>query len=580
MAQDTITRSNRAKIDRAKRWITFYRRNIHRFIEDYMGVRLYPYQILMVWMLQNSSTFYAVASRASAKSWLIAVFSIAKAILYPGIKVVVCAKTQKQAGLIVEEKIHMIRNMSPNVQREILKVGFNKNGYEAVFRNGSLIRAVTSNENSRGNRANYIIVEESRLVPKAILDEIIKPFFEFRTPPFRTMSEYKDDIDYREQPILSYITSAYYADGDWYQDVKATLKRVAKRDPTAHFIALDFLISVKHGIKSKDMLRNEMLNNDRISVRHEYYNLPSNTSSTSFFDLSYFKRDMNLAFYPQRSGTYNSRKNPYGITKKKDELRVVSVDVATRSGRANDLTVMSCIRLIPGAAGYARQLVYMESHSGMGMTSHAKRIKQIFFDFEADYLVLDIMNVGLAVFEELGKNTFDEERNENYPPFTLCEMSALDSTQTGDLLNRVAHIGALPVVFPVSATLSLNSRIATEFRASLQQKKWQFLAHPMDAENYLIETQQEFLINPNDNSIYEFFMKPYVQTSAFIDECLNLEMSLQNGMVKLDRRSGRKDRYSSVSYGNYLAGILERDLVRESRYDSAMDELRDYLVVL
>ena len=134
--------------------------------------------------------FYAVASRASAKSWLIAVFSIAKAILYPGIKIVVCAKTQKQAGIIIEEKVKMINANSPNVQREIIRISKSDNGYMVEFKNGSSIKAVTSNENSRGNRANYIIVEESRLVPKEVLEEIIKPFFEFRTPPFRGLPEY------------------------------------------------------------------------------------------------------------------------------------------------------------------------------------------------------------------------------------------------------------------------------------------------------------------------------------------------------------------------------------------------------
>lgn len=571
---------NREKVERLKRWITFYRRNIHRFIADYMGVHLHPYQIIMIWMLQNSTMFYAVASRASAKSWLIAVFSIAKAILYPGIKIVVCAKTQKQAGIIIEEKVKMINANSPNVQREIIRISKSDNGYMVEFKNGSSIKAVTSNENSRGNRANYIIVEESRLVPKEVLEEIIKPFFEFRTPPFRGLPEYKRDLEYREPTIISYITSAWYSDGDWYQDVKATLKRIAKGDKNAHFIALDFLISVYHGIKSKEMLINEMINSDRIAIRHEYFNLPSSTSSKSFFDLSYFRRDMNKAFYPQRQATYNPRKNPYAISKKTDELRIVSVDVATRSGKANDLTIISCIRLLPTATGYNRQAVYMESHSGMGITSHAKKIKEIFFDFESDYLVLDIQNVGASVFEELAKTTFDEERNENYPPFTLCEFNILEPNQIEDMLNRVTAAGALPVVFPISASQSLNSRIASEFRASLQQKKWQFLAHPLDAENYLISHQPEFLENPNDSSIYEFFMRPYAQTSAFIDECMNLEMSTNNGFIKLDRKNGRKDRYTSISYGNYLASFLDRDLIRESSYENEFKEMQDYIIVV
>jgi hypothetical protein len=58
------------------------------------------------------------------------------------------------------------------------------------------------------NRSNYCIIEEARLVPKLILDSVIKPTLEVRTPPYRLLKEYKDDPDLTEEGIISYITSA------------------------------------------------------------------------------------------------------------------------------------------------------------------------------------------------------------------------------------------------------------------------------------------------------------------------------------------------------------------------------------
>ena len=571
---------NDEKTERLKRWITFYRRNIHRFMQDYMGLTLYPYQILIVWMLQHSSTFYAVASRASAKSWLIAAYSIARAILYPGIKVIVCAKTQKQAGIIINEKARAMYSDSTNLQREIKRFGGANNSFEIEFWNGSYIKAVTSDESSRGNRANDIIVEESRLVPKEILESIIKPFFEFRTPPYRTKEPYNTDVDYRETNNLSYITSAYNTNEPWYDDVKSVLKRIIRGDSTAHFVALDYLISVRHGIKSKQTLKNEMLNNNRTSVLQEYYNMPTTTSSKAFFDATYFHRVINKAFYPQRMATFNIRRNPYQVAKVENELRIVSADIATRAGKSNDLTILSCVRLIPGRLGYDRELLHMEAHSGVSTTNQALRIKQIFFDFESDFLVLDTQNIGLGVFEQLGKAITDEERNIPYPAFTLCNLNLLDSAQQEDYLSRVTSIGALPVVFPVMASASLNSRIASEFKSALQNKKWEFLIHPVDAENFLVGNQPEYLASALDSNVGVFFMNPYVQTSAFIDECLNLDMSMNNGLVKLERKNGRKDRYTSVAYANLLAEILDRDLIRESSYENEYKELSDYLIVV
>ena len=75
-------------------------------------------------------------------------------------------------------------------------------------------------------------------------------------------------------------------------------------------------------------------------------------------------------------------------------------------------------------------------------------------------------------------------------------------------------------------------------------------------------------------------MRPYAQTSAFIDECMNLEMSTNNGFIKLDRKNGRKDRYTSISYGNYLASFLDRDLIRESSYENEFKEMQSYIIVV
>jgi phage terminase large subunit-like protein len=138
------------KRERMKRWITFFRQNPHIFIEKYFGIKLYPYQILMIWMLNNSSTAYIVASRATGKSWIIAVWSLTLAVLYPGIKIVICAKTLKQGGLILSEKLKELIDMYPNVAREVKKLQHNQNDYVAEFHCGSNIKVVSATENSRG----------------------------------------------------------------------------------------------------------------------------------------------------------------------------------------------------------------------------------------------------------------------------------------------------------------------------------------------------------------------------------------------------------------------------------------------
>ena len=93
-------------------WNTFFRRNPHRFVEMYMGVKLFPYQIIWFYLMSISDTFVAICSRAAAKSFLVAIFGITQCILYPNSEVVIGASTIKQAGLIISEKVQFLRNQS------------------------------------------------------------------------------------------------------------------------------------------------------------------------------------------------------------------------------------------------------------------------------------------------------------------------------------------------------------------------------------------------------------------------------------------------------------------------------------
>lgn len=138
------------RIDRLKEWTTFYRYNPSFFVEHYMGISLYPYQRYWINLMAHSTRFLGVASRASGKSWIIAVYCIAKCILYPGTKIVLASSTKKQAGLIISAYCIPIVMNYPNVNREILSYTANNNTYEVKFKNTSFITVVVSGENGRG----------------------------------------------------------------------------------------------------------------------------------------------------------------------------------------------------------------------------------------------------------------------------------------------------------------------------------------------------------------------------------------------------------------------------------------------
>ena len=123
-------------------WITFYRRNMHRFVEHYFGIKLYFYQIVWFYLMSSRDSYVAICSRAAAKTWLLAVLALARAVLYPNSEIVVVSSTKEQAGIIVSDKITSLRNDFPNVAREIKSITTNMNKWQVDFYNGSVIKVV------------------------------------------------------------------------------------------------------------------------------------------------------------------------------------------------------------------------------------------------------------------------------------------------------------------------------------------------------------------------------------------------------------------------------------------------------
>ena len=146
------------------------------------------------------------------------------------------------------------------------------------------------------NRANYIIIEESRLVPKEILESVIKPFLEVRNPPYMSKPEYRDDVTLREDATISYITSAWYSSEYWYTYVKSCIKRVCEGDETANFLAFDHLVVLKSGIKTEKMLKDEMADTDEITVQMEYSIFQVDLAEKAIFHQDYLQEILKRRF--------------------------------------------------------------------------------------------------------------------------------------------------------------------------------------------------------------------------------------------------------------------------------------------
>jgi len=181
----------------------------------------------------------------------------------------------------------------------------------------------------------------------------------------------------------------------------------------------------------------------------------------------------------------------------------------------------------------------------------------LFTDFEADYCVLDTRNAGIGIYDCLAKVLYDEDRNMEYKPWTCMN----DQT----VANRIVIAGQEPVVFSVKASLDLNSRIAISMRSTLDSHMMELLINHTEGAEEVQKLYPDYATADVEEQLrYEM---PYRETAALINEMIALEYTVMNqtGAIKIEERSGaRKDRYTSVSYGNYFADLLEKDLFADS----------------
>lgn len=567
--------SNPKNVHNTFLWSTLFSRNFHKLATDYLGIKLHLYQQLILYLMGISQLIVIVACRAAAKSFIIALYACCKAIIKPGSKIVLGSATRGQSKLIISEKIkNELMNMSPALCKEIRDIKDSANESIVYFKNGSTIKVFTANEFARGLRSTDAVREEFRQIDKNIDDSVISPFQTIRQAPYMIDPYYSSIEDLKEDPIDIYISSSWFDDGHWMWDIVDQAYKDMLDDGHSAMLAFDESITLKHNIRTQRQMQQEKKKQDPITWQIEFLNLRIRNNASAFFTYSMLMDNQTLrqVFYPRNHKDVKFKKrNKYAIPKQEGEIRAVSCDIAFVEGKQNDNSIYSCIRGIPESLtyatdtsavevkqGYKRQYSYIESNQIGDTTKQAIRIRQLYEDFEADYIVLDCRNGGLQILYTLGKTLYDEERGIEYPP-----LKCMNNDNYADV---VKNPNAPAVIYAINATQQLNSDIAYSFRRSLLEHRAEFLV------NYNIA--KESILSENDDYINEFnidiqleFERPFLETQAMISECAELlyEKSPQTGVVKIYEQGGnRKDRYTSCSYASLFYDFLERDILTTS----------------
>lgn len=550
-----------------KKWITFYRLNLDIFVEDYLMLKnLKLFQKIMLYLMGLSEIFVTVASRGISKSYTIGLYAVSRAILYPNSKIIIASGTKGQAALIIKEKIiGDFYKTSPTLRLEIDTWSISQNNVEVVFKNGSKIIAVTASDTSRGYRGNVLIMDEFRLIKPEVRDEVLIPMLSVpRQPAYINKQEFSNYA--QEENIQIYISSAYYS-SEWIYDYsKKSLIDFLNGKSGTHFLAMDYRLALKERLTTEKYIELQRSKMDEVSFAMEFDTIFYGQNKNPLFAYDALKRLRVLkhAFTPLRNEDYLTMKNKHRnkIMSNRDdgEIRIIAVDVALLGGNKNDASQFICMNFTPHGNRYIRKVDYIESMEGVHSSIQAIRLKQLYEDYCADYVVMDCNGTSLPLYEAVSQRQEDTERGVKYEAW-----SAMNSE---NLKVRAVSDTPLNIVYSVVPSQFSNHEMNQNLRTSISDGLIKLLVEENDAFDEFIKNDiiTEFADTDMNSSEYAEkkvkLLESFIQTTATINELINLEYTVESGYIKV-KTKGRKDRYSALLYGNYFAKLKEDENLKQ-----------------
>lgn len=546
----------------AVRDAAFYRRNPHLFARDYLHLDLALFQKILLIMMNFSMICIFIASRGLGKSFLSAVFCVIRCILWPGTKIVIASGKRGQSIGVLEKIQQELVYRSPELRLEIDWKNSKINGTDAIiqFKNGSFIKVVTASDSARSNRANLLLIDEFRLVKKEIINAVLRKFLtQTRMPAYEELPKNERIAERKKEKNKTiYLSSAWYSDHWSYIKCIDTFKSMFDPRRNNFICGFPYQLGIKEGIISEDDIVEEMLESDFNEVLHsmELLSIFYGGQNDSFFDYSSVAKNRRLKYpmLPERICAKLKSDPLIRIQPKQPgEKRLLSADIALMASTKykNDATAIHVTQLVPTKAGrYTVNLVYTEVNEGRRTEEEALNIRRLFDEFDCDYIVLDVKNIGLPIFDALSQDLNDPNTGEIYPAITCCNNDVIAA--------RCAVKNAPKVVWAMNGSAKLNSDCATLLREAFRSGRIRLLENEIDAKESLGDIKGFNSLPPEGQTS---IMMPYIDTTLLINELVNLQHDESNGVVKVYEKSGfRKDRYSSLSYNYYVANQLEKEL--------------------
>ena len=544
---------------------SFYRANPHRFVKDYLGIELKLFQKILLYAMMQHDAFQQIAARGQGKTQLVALFCVVRCLLYPGTTIVVSSYTFKQGKETILKIVDDFMRKSPLLRNEIEKCSVGQNDCSVYFKSGGWIQVRVAAESSRGAHCQILIIDESRMVTQHIRDTVLMPMLASpRSPKYLNKPEYKH---LKEMNKILMMSSAWYKQSEMFEQVKSYLANMLN-EKNYFLCDLPYQLSISEDLLMKESIENEMSEQtfSDITFMMEREGIFYGSGEDSLFNFQSLndRRILQEGLHNLEYYRVNGVKVP---AKQVGEKRILSLDVALLASRKHDNDA-SCFTIHSAretaSQSYIDNIVYIETAEGVLTEELGLMVMRYYYNYDIDYIALDSAGIGQAVLDYI--------MSDRYDPLYGVTYGALNCCNNEDLATRCKVRNAPKVVYAIKANAKSNNDMALALRTGFQNGSINLLVSESDVDDKLKSIIKGYTkLSENQKNILRL---PYYQTSALINELINLEHDVSNGLIKVKEKSGmRKDRYSSTEYGYYVVQQLALKLKPKNTTMSLIDKL-------
>jgi hypothetical protein len=257
----------------------------------------------------------------------------------------------------------------------------------------------------------------------------------------------------------------------------------------------------------------------------------------------------------------------------------MAVDIAVSVGSNEDNTaiLLGSININNGL----RKVYYVDSINGMNSVEQNVLFKRLFYEWKAQYFVMDSTGLGNACFDMLTQPTYDAEVDTTYPAWTVNKeplLQIVSSAVQNDKIQRTISEDAEEVVIPIVGTASLNTEMHLALRKNLRENKIKFLIDDADAQANFEKDDTLWITRESEYKANKIL--PFLKTRFLVNESVSVNAEIkENGNIKaVEKTSGSvttKDLFMALDYFNYFSNKLETKYLKDDE-DSGDFDIQDW----